>query len=231
MADRRIGGAGGGSDKGSGRGGGTGAVVAAAIGMAVAVGGGGTAAFPPASALDASSAVHAALRTKTAKAKSTARAGQPPAAVWRQLGLRPLRSAPVREAAMRDELRCLGQSTGQVRDFFAHTPCRALHRGLFTVADDHGAEIVVSVVWVRLPSIGSALRFKDVIDVPGSGDITPLGAEVLGLGGVRFTAEHYESRRSRTQVGVVEAEAVSGRPPGELLDAVAEVAAHFPPPR
>lgn len=217
---RRIGGAGGGSDKGSGGGGG--AVVAAVLAGAIAVGGAGVGAAASAGSVLDSAAV-SRIQANTTKAKNPARKGNEDQA-WRRMALRSLKKTG------KTALTCIEYSHGQVREFFIHTPCRALHRRLLALVDEQGNIVVVSVVWVRMPSTTSARRFKQLIDTGGTGDVSPLASGLLGFEGIRFTGQYYGSRRTRSLVVVAETEPATGQPNPELLKGIAEVAAQLPPP-
>ena len=207
---RRIGGAGGGSDKGSGGGGG--AVAAAVLAGAIAVSGAG-AATSAGTVLDSAAAVQR-IHVNTTKAKKPASRGHEGEA-WRQMALKPIKQ-------------CVVHSHGQVREFFIHTPCHSLQRRLLALADEQGNIIAVSIAWVRMPSMSSAREFKRLIDIYGTGDVSPLASELLGLGGIRFTGQHYDSRIARTIVVVAETEPAGGKPRTELLNDIAEVAALLP---
>ena len=89
--------------------------------------------------------------------------------------------------------------------------------------------MITSVVWISFRTRRQAADFKRVEDVPGSGDLTPLGATVLSLGDIGFTAQHYHSRRKG--VTVAGTEPLGGHPSARALDAIAEDAAYLPRPR
>ena len=212
---------------------GGGAVVAAVLVAAVVAGGGGAggaavgagvgAGGPAAVSGAVDSAAAQSIRARTANARSAARKNQPDQA-WRSMGLTPLRQTAQRA------LTCIVHSHGQVQDFFAHTPCRSLDRTLLALADAQGNTMVVSIAWIRMPTASSARQFKQLIDIHGSGDVYPLASELLELRGIRFTGQHYDSRRSGSLVVIAEAEPASGQPDTELMDGATEVAVHFPPP-
>ncbi|QFZ23905.1 hypothetical protein [Saccharothrix syringae] len=223
MAQRRIGGAGGGSSKGSGGGSGGGSrrkssagVVAAGAVVAImaASTGGGGAAGPAADVTGPD--------TRKTDGKRSARDGDLDDAFAR-LGKR------VRSRVTRHDAECLGHSYKQVREFFAHTPCTGLDR-LVLAVDDATGTAVVSVAWVTFPDRGRADRFKRLVDVPGTGDIRPLGSTALGLAEVTFTAAHYWSETRGASVTVAEAEPAAGSVDPGALDALAEVAAQLPRP-
>jgi hypothetical protein len=132
--------------------------------------------------------------------------------------------------AVRRDFECVAHSFGQVRDFFVHTPCASLDRALFAVTDSGGNVIVVSVVWVGFRTRGAALKFKQLDDVDGSGNVSALGAGLLGLADVRFTGQHYASRTAGAMTVIAEAEASGGTVSDDVLDGVAEVAVLLPRP-
>lgn len=176
------------------------AVAAAGVAVVIAYGGGGGLGGAGGAA---ESFAGQSLRAKISHGKNAARKGRRHEA-WRRMEVRSLRRT-VREAAD-----CVRHSFGEVRDFLVDTPCRSLHRELLAVADPHGNVILVSIAWVRMHDAGDATRFRDLIDVHGSGDIRPIAA-ALEIGDVTFTGHHYGSG---THVVVVETETAAGSPPG-----------------
>ncbi|APU16369.1 MULTISPECIES: hypothetical protein [Actinoalloteichus] len=232
---RRIGGAGGGSDKGDRKSNVVAAACVLALGTAVAggttLGGGavlsgsgtlGGSGIASGSGSVSGSSFSQSLRTRTNQARTSARKGDADTA-WKRLGLRSTKKT------IRRDPECVGASFGQVRTFFLHTPCRSLDRVLFTLAAD-GGTVLVSVAWVDLPSRQSTREFVDLIDVHGSGDIRPLGAGLLGMADVTFTADNYRSRSLGTTVTIAETEPASGRVDAAVLQAAADVASELPRP-
>ncbi|MGM1059739.1 hypothetical protein [Saccharothrix sp. Mg75] len=220
VADRRIGGKGGGSDKGKKKSGGGAVLAAAVVGIAAAgVGGGATLSAGPQAGTSSPG-----LNARKAESRKSARDGDLDGALNR-LGAR-LRRDPVRQPAAE----CLTHSFGQVRQFFATTPCRALDRAIFAADLDTGGVVVVSVAWVAFADRTATTRFERLVDVHGTGDVRPLGSTLLGLADIRFTAAHYWSERRGDTVAVAESEPAGGAVDPALLDALAEVAAHLPPP-
>ncbi|WP_037346173.1 hypothetical protein [Sciscionella sediminilitoris] len=126
------------------------------------------------------------------------------------------------------DLDCAVNSTERVRKFFLRKGCTSLHRALFAVGDGQGNAAMISVVWVGFRKRSDASAFERVESVQGSGDVKPLGAAALGLGGLRFSGHHYHSRphgRSRT---VAETETATGQVSAAKLDALAEVCSWLP---
>ncbi|ANZ38731.1 hypothetical protein BBK82_24360 [Lentzea guizhouensis] len=215
---RRIGGKGGGSDPGAGKAGVT--VAAAALAVSVAAGSGGISLGGGASTTAVDSVGMNLTRAKSEGRKS-ARKGDADGA-WRQLNMRTLKRTAKAEA------QCLTHSFGQVRDHFMRNPCKSLDRTLLAVGDDRGNVAVVSVAWVGFRGRREAGEFKRLIDVHGTGDITPLAAPLLDLADVRFTALHYQSRPDGDTVVIAEAETASGQVSGDVLDALADMASWLP---
>ncbi|WP_110336898.1 hypothetical protein [Prauserella flavalba] len=170
----------------------------------------------------ASSTAGKNLVVRKADSKKSARAGRIDEA-WGRLGMRTLRKATRKHAE------CVRHSFGEVRQFLTRTPCTSLDRALFTVGDGDDA-VVVSVAWVGFRTRTQAVRFQSLIDVHATGDISPLGGELVGAAGVRFTGHNYDSQLNRTVLTVAKAEPLSGEFSADDLDTVAEVAALSPRP-
>lgn len=227
MAKRRIGGAGGGSDPGKGKGkkkGKGGSIVAGAVlaGLLVAAEG-GTTTESIGAALDSASTASTSTDARTSDSQRAARKGDETDA-WRRMGIRELKKIT------RRGLRCTLQSYGQVRRFFLRTPCRSLDQRLFAFADADGNVIAVSVVWVRMSSAGNADGLRQVEDVYGTGDITPVATQFLRADGIRFTGQHYASRTDGSLAVVAETEPMRGKPSATLLNDTAKVVDVLPPP-
>jgi hypothetical protein len=161
------------------------------------------------------------LTARKADAAKPAKKGDT-AGTWQRLGMRELKRTIKRDA------RCLAASFGQVRLFFLRTPCTSLDRILFAVGDGAGNDAVVSVAWVGFRTHAQAADFMGLIDVYGTGDIQPLASGLLGLADIKFTARHYGSTRTGSQVTIAEAESTGGHVAPDMLKALAEVAAQFP---
>jgi len=220
---RRIGGAGGGSDKGSGSGR---FVVGAVAAVAIASAGGGVGAGTVGGSSTGSAVESVTGRNITAKKADGQRAARRGNAdqAWRRMGLRGVKKA------VKQDLTCIANSFGQVREFFVRNPCKSLDRILFGIDDGSGNLIVVSVAWVGFRSRGDARRFQDLDDVYGTGNVSPLGGALLGLAEVRFTGQHYQSRVVGAVAVIAEAEAAIGSVEDGVLDTVAEVAVLLPRP-
>ncbi|GGN22945.1 hypothetical protein GCM10011609_75420 [Lentzea pudingi] len=214
---RRIGGAGGGSDPGAGK---AGAVVAAGV-LAVSLTAGGGLSLGGGASTTAAESAGVNLSRAKSEGRKSARDGDADGA-WRRVNMRTLK----RSAKSVSE--CVSHSFGQVRDHFVRSPCRSLDRTLFAVGDDQGNVAVVSVAWVGFRSRRDAGEFRRLIDVHGTGDISPLATPLLGLADVRFTGLHYQSRTEGTTIVIAETESASGQVSGETLDAIADMASWLP---
>ncbi|MFJ5988852.1 hypothetical protein [Lentzea sp. NPDC092896] len=215
---RRIGGPGGGSDPGGGKAGAV--VVAGVLAMSVAAGTGGLSVGGGASTVAVDSGGVNLTRARS-EGKKSARNGDADGA-WRQMNMRTLKRTA------KPALECVSHSFGQVRDHFVRNPCKSLDRTLFAVGDDRGNVAVVSVAWVGFRNRRDASAFKKLIDVHGTGDVTPLATPLLDLADVRFTGLHYQSRSDGGTVVIAETESVSGQVSGETLDAMADIASWLP---
>ncbi len=197
----------------------------AAVLIASAIAGGGLAGSASVGGSGASvdSVVGQSIQVRTTSSKNAARKGRYSEA-WRRMGLK----AVTRE--VKRELECAVHSYGQVREFFLRTPCRSLRRTLLVIGDADGNTVVVSIAWVRMLTAVSAERLKRLADTHGTGNVYPIASEVLELRGVRFTGQHYASRRTGSLVVIAETAPGSGHPDTKVLNGVAQVAAEFPPP-
>lgn len=214
---RRIGGAGGGSDPGAGK---AGAVVAAGV-LAVSLSAGGGLSLGGGASTTAVEPAGVNLGRAKSEGRKSARDGDADGA-WRQLNMRTLKR--VAEPASE----CVSHSFGQVRAHFVRNPCKSLDRTLFAVGDDQDNVVVVSVAWVGFRNRSDAGEFKKLIDVHGTGDVSPLGSPLLGLADVRFTGLHYQSRTDGSTIVIAETESASGRVSGDTLDAMADMASWLP---
>jgi hypothetical protein len=124
-----------------------------------------------------SSGVGKNLMMRKVDSKKSARAGRADEA-WNRLGMRTLRKAA------RQHAECVSHSFGEVRQFLACTRCTSLDRMLFAVGDGKDS-VVVSVSWVSFRTRVQAAQLQGLIDVHATGDIAPLGGELIGAAGIR----------------------------------------------
>lgn len=141
---------------------------------------------------------------------------------WEQKGMRYIRQAAKSDAS------CVIASHGHVQQFLAQIPCRSLRRYIFAGSDVSGDTAVVSLVKVTMYDKTQAVEFKHLLDLPASGDITPLGADILKRAGIKFTGMHYASTLDGTTVIAAEAEPDGGASTAASLKKMATVALGAP---
>jgi hypothetical protein len=115
-----------------------------------------------------------------------------------------------------------------VQQFLAQIPCRSLRRYILAGADVSGDTAVVSLVKVTMYDRSRAVEFKHLLDRPATGDITPLGADVLKRAGITFTGMHYASKLDGSTVIAAEAEPDGGPCTAASLKKMATVALGVP---
>ena len=190
--------------------------------LMVAGGGGGTTASVG-TAVDSAAGARATQAKNTRSGRNAARKGNEREA-WDRMGLRRVRDE------VRRDLDCAAQSYGEVQQYFLRHPCKRLQQRLIPVADAENNVIVVSVMWVSMRSRSDAAGLKRVEDEYGTGDVIPVGSQLLGFGGIRFTGRYYDSDQKGSMLAIAEAEPAQGNPSAELLDGAASVAVLFPSP-
>lgn len=141
---------------------------------------------------------------------------------WKQKGERYIRQAA------RSDASCVIASHGHVQQFLARIPCRSLRRYIFAGADVSGDTGVVSLVKVTMYDKAQAVEFKHLLDRPASGDITPLGADILKHAGITFTGMHYASTLDGSTVIAAEAEPDGGPSTAASLKKMATIALGVP---
>ncbi|MEJ2854416.1 MULTISPECIES: hypothetical protein [unclassified Saccharothrix] len=219
MAPRRIGGAGGGSDPAN-KGSNAGAVVLAGV---VALGAaGGSAGISTISELTGTTTSQS-ISARTTNGQQAAKRGDTNSA-WRQFKMRE------RQRTLKQQAECVTSSYGQVQDYFLQHRCTSMDKILLAVEDDSGNTAVISVVWTSFSRSKDASGFKTLMDKHGTGDITPLAGALLNLSDIHFNGHNYGSTRSGNTITTAEAETATGHLEPEILDALAEVAAHMPKP-
>jgi hypothetical protein len=193
------------------------------VGAAVIAASGGFSGAGAAGSVGADASIVQTVRAETQAAEEDAAQGREVEA-WLRMGLKELKKVA------KKDLECAVQSRGQVQQFLLRNPCRSLDGVVLAIGDPNSDLVAVSVAWVRMRSKDTTARLKKLEDAPGTGDITPIAAEVLQLGGVRFTAQHYASRQDGTLLVIAEADSLRGQPPAMLLDAAAHIADELPAP-
>lgn len=163
------------------------------------------------------------VSSRVSKGKESARTGKRDA-TWDRLGLKRLKEKA------QQALVCAVESYGQVQQFFLRTPCRSLDQVLIALADGERDAFVVSVSWVRMRNADAARSLQDLADTDGTGNVSPLPSELIGVSRIRWTGRYYASRRVGALVVIAEVEPLRGAPDPLWLDGVAGIAAEFPPP-
>lgn len=111
------------------------------------------------------------------------------------------------QRAAQTDTDCVGNSYGQVADFFRSTPCTRLQRYLYTSSID-GRPVVVSVSSVQMADEQAATALKKLADTDGTGNVADLlraGVRVPGLPDALSDAS-YASTRNGSTVVIVEAD-------------------------
>ena len=192
-----------------------GALALAVAGGAVAVDGG--LAGSPGTGLPKS------VADRISKGREPARKGQRDLA-WRRMNLKRLKQV------VKQGLPCAANSYGDVHRFFLRTPCRSLDRILVRLDDGSGAQVVVSVSWVRMRSSRAATDLRELADEYGTGNVSPLPGALVGVGHIHWTGRYYDSRRSGSSVVIAEVEPVRATPSPDLMAGLADVAVELPRP-
>lgn len=198
-----------------------GAAIAGVAAAAVLATGGGLGGAASVGGSAEALAASRSMATKVIDAKKLAKHGKPRAAL-RTLGLKRVEQVARIKRRVDRDLHCAIRSYGDVREFFLRNPCRSLRRELLPIADGNGDTMLVSVARVRMPSRWSAMRLKDLADIYGTGNVSPIARTVLARQGVHFTGRAYGARTSGPVTVIAEAATVSGRFDLAVLDGAAE---------
>lgn len=120
---------------------------------------------------------------------------------------------------------CAGPySYGKVGTYLDGHACTGLQRSVFAATSPDGKPMTVAVETVTMPSTSEAEHLQDLVDQPGTGNVTELGG-----GRFTFTGKHYDSRLDGTHVRIAEAEAKPGKTvPAAVLDKAATTALDAP---
>lgn len=197
---RRIGGKDGGSDKGSS--GSTSFLIALGVVFVATTGGGAVAIGSAVSSGGASVSSGTSSGARSGTRVNSRNSDTVEARIVRQ-GVR------VTGKITDDSADCVGNSYGQVQDFFRANPCAALHRAFFELRDPKGDAAIVAVSWVEMPTQAGARALKQLMDTPGTGNVTELSRERGKYRTVRYTGDAYASRRDGTVVTNAQAEPVA----------------------
>jgi len=101
---------------------------------------------------------------------------------------------------------CTAHSYGAVHAFFIEHPCTGLYRVLLVVHGPVGSSVLVAIAWVDMPDATAAEAYRQLVDRPGSGNITELNREGGRYESMRFTGLHYASTRDGNTVVNVQTE-------------------------
>lgn len=101
---------------------------------------------------------------------------------------------------------CAAHSYGEVSDYFAEHPCQGLERAWYEVSDDQDHRAVLSVAWVRMPDDQGAADLQEVVDRPGTGNVTELSTQDGPYQDVGYGGRYYRSGRDGDTFYSVQAE-------------------------
>lgn len=103
---------------------------------------------------------------------------------------------------------CSRNSYGAVRQFFDSHPCNWLARAYFAIGMNNRMAAVAAISWVQMDTLGTARRYKHVVDAPGTGNVTELSRVTGPYQHVRYTGEFYLSGIDGTSVWNAEVQPV-----------------------
>ncbi|HVH24963.1 MAG TPA: hypothetical protein VNA11_21155 [Pseudonocardia sp.] len=101
---------------------------------------------------------------------------------------------------------CAAHSYGEVRDHFADHPCQSLERAWYELGDGQGDSAVMSVAWVEMPDAEDTADLQQLVDRPGTGNITELSKEDGPYQDVTYSGWYYRSGRDGSTFHSVQAE-------------------------
>jgi hypothetical protein len=115
------------------------------------------------------------------------------------------------QQAADDQTNCAAHAYGQVKDFFAKTPCTSVHRYL-AITNQGGRQVVVAASTVTFPNPTKAKSYLDLVTSDGTGNINDLlreGTTVPGVGD-QLPPAAFASKQTGSRVYVAEAAYASG---------------------
>ncbi|PWW25260.1 hypothetical protein JD79_04459 [Geodermatophilus normandii] len=127
---------------------------------------------------------------------------------------------------------CVGNSYGDVADFFERTDCAGLARALWST-DVGGRTVVVAVSSVQMGDAGGARELRDLADRNGSGNVSDLLREGVTYPGAPdgLSGAEYASAVEGPRVTIVETSWVAPGAAGTAdLDLVASTGLGLPMP-
>ena len=101
---------------------------------------------------------------------------------------------------------CAAHSYGEVAGYFADHPCRGLERAWFELADDQDCSAIMSVAWVEMPDAEDTADLQQLVDRPGTGNVTELSTKDGPHQDVGYRGWYYRSGRDDTTFHSVQAE-------------------------
>lgn len=104
---------------------------------------------------------------------------------------------------------CAQHSYGAVRRHFATQPCGGVERAWYAVRND-GTTAVLAVSWTEMPDSGSATELQELIDSPGTGNLTELTKDGGPYHSVAYSGWNYRSGRDSDVVRSIQAEPLAG---------------------
>jgi hypothetical protein len=116
-----------------------------------------------------------------------------------------------------NDLDCAAHSFGKVREFLRNHPCASLQRQLLEVRDDTGHAVTVATSRVTVVDEATAAALRQLVDAPGTGNVTDLAAEAAPGTKSRFTGRYHVSRTEGSTVLIAEAEPLAGAPADQVI--------------
>jgi hypothetical protein len=103
---------------------------------------------------------------------------------------------------------CVQHSYGHVHKFFQSHPCKSLARAYIQIGEPDQGLMLVAVSWVAMPDSSSAKAYKNLVDMPGAGNVTELSREVKPYKNIKFDGSAHESGLHGTDVWNVQVKPV-----------------------
>jgi hypothetical protein len=107
---------------------------------------------------------------------------------------------------------CASHSYGKVQDFFRSNPCKWLARAYIVVREHNQGLALVAISWVDMPTLSLAMKYKHMVDAPGTGNITELSRESGAYRNVIFNGNDYLSGIIGTSVWNVQVQPIDSAP-------------------
>lgn len=95
---------------------------------------------------------------------------------------------------------CAIDSYGAIHSFFVAHSCVWLARISLAVKKGSNPLILVAISWVDMPSTSLAIRYRRLVDMPDTGNVTELSRQIGPYKQVRYSGLLYESGRYGTEV-------------------------------